>query len=633
MAPGSVRRTGRVAVRGVVLGLLAPLLVLVAAATASADDGEPVAPDAAQELAERWAPVMRLVSQPEKCGSGEPYPPSDVDVMFDNPTIALRGPWTDRDLVTVGPSAEELSEGLPGYSLDLPGDPLDPGCSYEHWADDQWEGREPTIYARVVGQRGVEGRIALQYWFFYAFNDYNNKHETDWERIQLEFEAADAEAALLEEPVLAIYSQHYGAERATWGDEKIEVVDETHPVVYVSAGSHASQYSEGVFIGNSAVTGFGCDNTVGPHDEVRPVVRTIPADDEAALEAYPWTGYEGHWGERGARRFYDGPTGPNEKQSWHRPFAWSEKARPSSFGVPGSDVASSDVAQTYCDTIAWGSDRYRAFVASPGPVLGVLAVLLLVVAWLLRRSRWHTAPVPLRERRSGPQAVAGSLMLLRRHPWPFLQVALPPFTLALVIGLLRITGWVSLPRGTGLVSGLGELVLLLLAAGATAVLVDGVDRGEPLDVRRAHATATRRLLRALPALAVAALAFAVVLGSVVASPLALVLLILLAPLVPSVVIEGSRGFTPVRRSVRLARDAIRTWLTVVNLAVLVTTVLGALIAALLLLVVPLPLVVLNAVPPLVVALVWPLVAVALTYAYGAAVSEESEVSPRPVPAR
>ena len=165
--------------------------------------------------------------------------------MFDNPTIALRGPWiASHDLVQVGPSAEDVSAGLPGYALDLPGDPLNPGCDYEKWAASQWRGSEPTIYAHVATESGVTDRIALQFFFFYPFNDYNNKHETDWERIQLEFAAPDAATALAGDlaPDAVVYSQHYGSERATWGDDKLEIEDDTHPVVYVSAGSHANQF-------------------------------------------------------------------------------------------------------------------------------------------------------------------------------------------------------------------------------------------------------------------------------------------------------------------------------------------------------------------------------------------------------
>ncbi len=59
-------------------------------------------------LAERYAPVVRLVEQAEECGPGEPYEPMDVDVLFDEPTVALRGPWGGGDLIEVGPSASDL---------------------------------------------------------------------------------------------------------------------------------------------------------------------------------------------------------------------------------------------------------------------------------------------------------------------------------------------------------------------------------------------------------------------------------------------------------------------------------------------------------------------------------------------
>ena len=37
---------------------------------------------------------------------------------------------------------------------------------------------------------GYPGQLALQYWIFYVFNDWNNLHEGDWEMIQLNFDAA-----------------------------------------------------------------------------------------------------------------------------------------------------------------------------------------------------------------------------------------------------------------------------------------------------------------------------------------------------------------------------------------------------------------------------------------------------------
>ena len=134
-------------------------------------------------------------SSSEECGPGEPYEPIDVDALFDEPTVALRGPWNALDLIRVGPTADDLA-GLYEYHLDFPGDALDPGCTYERWANRITEDYEPTVYAHVATDPDRPGQLALQYWFFYAYNDWNNLHEGDWETVQLVFDAADAGAAL-----------------------------------------------------------------------------------------------------------------------------------------------------------------------------------------------------------------------------------------------------------------------------------------------------------------------------------------------------------------------------------------------------------------------------------------------------
>ena len=152
-----------------------------------------------EQLAARYAPVVRLVDQTEECGPGEPYIPTDVDVLFGEPTVALRGPWNPTDLVKIGPEATDLVNRYE-YHLDFPGDPLNPGCDYERWARRLTEGSKPTVYAHVVTDPGYPGQLALQYWFFYPFNDFNNTHEGDWEMIQLVFDAADAQEALGKTP-------------------------------------------------------------------------------------------------------------------------------------------------------------------------------------------------------------------------------------------------------------------------------------------------------------------------------------------------------------------------------------------------------------------------------------------------
>ena len=60
------------------------------------------------------------------------YVPIDVNVLFGEPTVALRGPWGN-DLVEIAPKAKDLGRGLWGYHLDFPGNALQPGCDYLHW--------------------------------------------------------------------------------------------------------------------------------------------------------------------------------------------------------------------------------------------------------------------------------------------------------------------------------------------------------------------------------------------------------------------------------------------------------------------------------------------------------------------
>ena len=165
------------------------------------------------------------------------------------------------------PSAKDLGRGFWSYHLDFPGNALQPGCDYLRWQQHLGAERTPTAYAHVVTDPAHPGKLALQYWFFYVFNDWNNLHEGDWEMIQLVFGATTAEAASTH-PVEVGYSQHEGAEGAEWGDPKLELVDGTHPVVHPAAGSHANYYGRRCISASSA--------------QARASAATTPADR-------PWT--------------------------------------------------------------------------------------------------------------------------------------------------------------------------------------------------------------------------------------------------------------------------------------------------------------------------------------------------------
>lgn len=114
----------------------------------------------------------------------------------------------------------------------------------------QAEDEHYCYYGRVVHENGY---IALQYWFFYAFNDWRssfngvNDHEADWEMITI-YVVKDAEGAA--QPAWLAYSSHEfrGDDlRRRWDDPEVERYGE-HPLVYVGAGSHANYYRSGEYL-------------------------------------------------------------------------------------------------------------------------------------------------------------------------------------------------------------------------------------------------------------------------------------------------------------------------------------------------------------------------------------------------
>ena len=191
-----------------------------------------------QELAARFAPIIILQRQNFPCDSdGEPYLPAPVDVVFADDEVVLRE-GSQQVPVTSPVENADLFDLPDDFATDFPGKPRTPGCDYETHFKAVMGNRQPVVYASVVTEDEQPG-VALQYWFFYYFNDFNNLHEGDWEMIQLRFGAASVEEALGEEPTQVAFAQHSGGETADWNAPKLER-EGTRPVVYASSGSHAS---------------------------------------------------------------------------------------------------------------------------------------------------------------------------------------------------------------------------------------------------------------------------------------------------------------------------------------------------------------------------------------------------------
>jgi len=566
---------------------------------------------------------------PEECGPGEPYEPTDVDLLSDEPTVALRGPWRPTDLVKIGPSAEDLVDRYE-YHLDFPGDALHPGCDYERWARRLTRGRAPTVYAHVAAEDGYPGQLALQYWLFYPFNDFNNLHEGDWEMIQLVFDARGAREALRTKPTTVGYSSHEGAEQADWGEDKLELVDSTHPVVYPAAGSHANKYTDALYLGSSAEAGVGCDDTRSPHVEVEPTVKTIPSDPDAARGAFPWIRFEGRWGEL-QRAFFNGPTGPNLKRQWTEPITWSQGWRSRGYAVPTAGVLGTGATDFFCDTVATGSRGLVQLLRNPLPTLLLFAALLVLVLVAAKRTTWRpSAPLRLARGRSWGQVLTASgRMYVQRAPL-FLGIGLLFIPLGIVIALLQLL----VLGGFGLVGidttgeSAGAVALLVVAVGttlsllgiglvqaATACALVEIDHGRPVGPIQAYRVALAKLRPLLRSLAIAVVVCLALAATWLLIPVAVWLAVRWALLVPTVQLENRSGRQGLRRSAELVRGR---WLRVgslVGVGVVLALVAGPLVGALLIFITDAPLALLNLVAGVVYALAMPFVAITTAYTY------------------
>jgi hypothetical protein len=579
-------------------------------------------------LAERYAPVVRLVAQTH-CGPARPYQPIDVNLLFDEPTVALRGPW-GADLVKIGPSAGDLGKGLFDYHLDFPGNALHPGCDYLDWERRLTAGHAPVVYAHVATEPDRPGKLALQYWFFYVFNDWNNLHEGDWEMIQLVFDASTPAEALRRRPIEVGYSQHEGAERADWSDDKLERVDGTHPVVHPAAGSHANFYGDALYLGSSAAEGVGCDDTRAPSVDLRPAVRTIPSDQAKAREAFPWIGFQGRWGEL-RPAFFNGPTGPNLKTQWTEPIRWSEGWRERSYTVPTGSAFGPGATGFFCGAIGGGSRALVRLVDRPLEFGLLLAGLALAVVVLLSRATWRpSAPLRLARRRSWGQVLSASGRMYVDRILLFVGIGLLLVPISLIVSLLQAlllhatsvlgvqTGGESSGAVVFFVLAIGTALTLLglgLVQAATARALVEIDGGASIGPVGAYRLAADSVAPLLGALVVAAVVVSLLASSLFLLPVAVWLAGRWSLIVPAIELEGASAVGALRRSGRLVR---RRWLKVSSLIVVggaLAILSGPLLGVLLILVTDTPFWLVNVVAGVVYAVTMPFVALITAYVY------------------
>lgn len=597
----------------------------LAAAARAADPAE-------VELAKRYAPAVRLVDQAEPCGAGEPYEPIDVELVLGDDEVAFRGPWDRVNLVSIAPTGEQIGTGKYGYHLDFPGDALDPECDFELWQNRITGDSQPTVYAHVATDPDYPGRLALQYWFFYVYNDWNNLHEGDWEMIQLDFEAGTAAEALSTGPYEVGYSQHEGAERADWDEEKLELVDGTHPVVYPAAGSHANFFEPALFLGRSAEQGVGCDDTNGPHRELRPAVLSVPNNPSEYLVEYPWLGFLGRWGEQQIA-FYNGPTGPNDKTQWTQPITWAETAwRDKAFAVPAGDAFGPAATTVFCEAVSIGSTLLVLIKRNPLGVAAFLSAVILLLFWAASRTQWESsAPLRLARRRAWGQIVTAARRMYtgRFRVWFGVGVVFIPVLLVasgLQAIVFHLTSLANLAESAGESNGAVALIAfaiglafaviaLTLVQAVTAVVLVSFDEGRELSVRQAYGAVLRNWKGLLGALALLVAVLVVLSLFVIGIPIAIWLLVRWSFLAQTLVLEDLPPLRALRRSSRLVRGR---WWKVATVSVFTTglaLLLGPLVGIALLFATTATFDVVNIVSSLVYTITIPFAAIATAYLY------------------
>jgi hypothetical protein len=630
-------------------------LVAVSALVVLAFPAAALAQTAAErELVSRYAPIIMHKENPNlPCSrSGEQYRLAPVDITLGNPQVRLvrrpsGGSFHQQDDLATAPTASDLAGLGPDYYLDLPGNPLRPGCHYARESARLMEGRSSVIYAHVAREPGVRG-IAVQYWFYYWFNQFNDLHESDWEMMQVAFDAATVEEALAAGPSELAYAQHNGGERRSWDDSRVEK-EGTHPIVYASSGSHASQYWSALFLGNGMHgSGLGCDDTRAPSTRVAPtpiIVPTYPGFDSE----FAWLAYQGHWGQH-ERGVSNGPTGPNMKRQWLEPFRWMSGLRTSSPAVPTSDMLGDPVTRFFCTGVSSVSSLLNDTSSSPLTALLVFGTIAVAFAIPALRAQWRpVVSKPVRQRRAGGQIVDTAA----RVYWEHIRVLAPVGLVAVPLGGLAVAAQLTLFNSTGLhrafdalgdvkiegavaifVGSLAHALAPILVGAATTLILRELDREG-----RASLGAVFRGLRGelwrLVALAFGGLLVVALLAvTVIGLPYAVKKAVDWAFIQQVVAFEGRRG----REAFRASRSVVRGhwWrvaaITAVLLLVLVVT--GPITGIVIIFVTDAPLATINFFGTLLFALVLPFttVAVSLLYLDLAARRDSEGPSPGMLPA-
>ncbi len=614
-----------VAARRLVPTVVAALLLGLPAAA-------PAESTPAQKLVDAYTPVVMVREQQDPpCDiSGEQYQPTTVETVLGNPAVELTEIQADgsEKLLEQAPRAADIAGLDQNHHLNLPGDPLGDTCVYARdFAKLVREGKAPLVtYAHLAREQGRPG-LAVQYWFFWYFNQFNDLHEGDWEGMQVVFESSDPARALAEGPSEVGLFQHGGGEKANWEDGKVEK-EGTHPVVYAAAGSHATFYEPAVYVENGRKgSGVGCDDTSAPvrRLSVRPVI--VPTRPGRNGE-FSWLTYEGRWGQR-EKGFNNGPTGPAGKDRWLAPLTWMEEIRSTSPHLPAGSVLGPTVTKAFCGTVADVTSFLNHTDDDPWLKLAIPLAFLLLVGFVAWRTSWGPVELDrLRRRRAFGQLLRTDVRLYRRHWLTFGAIGL---TAIPVVGGLTALSWLitgdpgrRLDDSVG-VSGLhvtiaetltqiGEPIAFAIVSAAVIVAMRQLEEDGETGFRAAYAGAWERFGRVVGAQLLVSLLLLGMAITIVGLPFAAWKFVGWLFVQQRILFEDESLREALRGSSRLVRGSWWYTVRVAGFLALVALVIGPVLGFALIFT-NLSLLLINAIGALVFALLVPFVAIGRTLLY------------------
>lgn len=468
---------------------------------ATADNPTVPTTDAEKQLVAKYLPVIYVRQQESTCAAppegGEAYRPLPVDLVLGNPEVDLKDGANGDKVLASGVTAPELATYGPNTYLDFPGNPRDPGCTYmqDERAWTQQYNLQNTTYARVVYD-AENHRLALQYWFFWYFNEWNNLHEADWEMIQIMWDdVSGVDQALTTDPTATGFSQHSAGELANWTDAKLEFDDGpggTHLKIFSGAGSHASFYAPRTFLQwGENNSGFGCDTTFAPSVRV-PVVAQIVEEPIDPNGPFAWILYPGRWGER-APSVFNGVHGPGYNSRWIDPWRKLNRWNSSNIVVPEPGSLGVTATQAFCTLSRTGSQLLIQAKLHPWIITPVIAVVVSVFAFAYRRARPIFRRAMAYYRRFWRLFMGIGLMAL-----PISVIFNTIQTIALNVGPLRfMDNWMGDTAGARLsgvlaVGSFQQLAMLAIIGPAIVQAIADLHRGKSVSVRSAYANALRR---------------------------------------------------------------------------------------------------------------------------------------------